>query len=103
MDQDFEEILANLPAKRARSRLEPYAALINELRDRGWGYRDIVRVLAEKCDVQTSVSNLHHFVRQHSSRQTLEARWSIQPKTPATPDSEEQFFEFDAEKPLKLT
>ena len=35
--------------KPPRSRLEPHATLIEEMRRRGWTYREIARVLAENA------------------------------------------------------
>lgn len=60
---NFEEILNSLPEKAARSRLEPYVRLINELLRRGRTYREIARILAEKCQIQVSISTIHDFVR----------------------------------------
>ena len=63
MDSKLSEILDRLPPKPPRSRLDPHAALIEELRRRGRTYREIARVLAEDCQVQTSPSNIYYFVR----------------------------------------
>lgn len=62
----FETILNSLPEKPARSRLDPYSDLIKELLSRGWTYREVARVLLEKCDVHISISTIHHFVRTRS-------------------------------------
>src|SRR6266849_612208 len=66
MDAKFKDILDALPGKPPRSRLEPYRELIEELRRRGWAYRDIAHILAEKCQVQVSASGVHNFVRTRS-------------------------------------
>jgi IS30 family transposase len=63
MDDKLSEILDRLPPKPPRSRLDPHAALIEELRRRGRTYREIARVLAEDCRVQSSPSNIYYFVR----------------------------------------
>jgi hypothetical protein len=63
MDADLKKILAELPIKPPRSRLEPYREFIEELRNRGWTYRDIAEILAEKCAVQVTASGVHDFVR----------------------------------------
>jgi IS30 family transposase len=63
MDDKVNEILDRLPPKPPRSRLDPHAALIEELRRRGRTYREIARVLAEDCQVQSSPSNIYYFVR----------------------------------------
>jgi hypothetical protein len=63
MDTDLKKILAELPIKPPRSRLEPYREFIEELRSRGRTYRDIAEILAEKCTVQVTASGVHDFVR----------------------------------------
>jgi hypothetical protein len=63
MDTDLKTILAELPIKPPRSRLEPYREFIEELRSRGRTYRDIAGILAEKCAVQVTASGVHDFVR----------------------------------------
>jgi IS30 family transposase len=40
--------------------------LINELLRRSRTYREIARILAEKCQVQVSISTIHDFVRLRS-------------------------------------
>ena len=63
MDTHLKTILAELPIKPPRSRLEPYRDFIEELRRRGRTYRDIAGILAEKCAVQVTASGVHDFVR----------------------------------------
>ncbi len=63
MDDKVNEILERLPAKPPRSRLDPHAALIEEMRRRGRTFMEIARVLAEECQVSTSPSNIHHFLK----------------------------------------
>ena len=63
MDTDLKKILAELPIKPPRSRLEPYREFIDELRSRGRTYRDIAEILAEKCALQVTASGVHDFVR----------------------------------------
>lgn len=67
MDKALDDILKILPDKPPRSRLVPYGDLIDELLQRRWTYRSIVGVLAEKCGVKVSVSNLHHFVMRRAT------------------------------------
>jgi IS30 family transposase len=63
LSDKFRAILDALPEKPPRSRLEPYSELIDELRRRRRTYREIVDVLAEKCNLRASISTLHDFVR----------------------------------------
>jgi len=63
MDANLKKILAELPSKPPRSRLEPYREFIEELRRRGRTYRDIAEILAEKCAVQVTGSGVHDYLR----------------------------------------
>jgi IS30 family transposase len=62
----LQDILNTLPEKPPLSRLETYRELIDELRQRGWTYREIVGILADKCQLTVSISTLHDFVRLRS-------------------------------------
>jgi len=76
MDDNVKEILDRLPAKQPRSRLDPHAALIEEMRRRGRTFAEIARVLAEECKISTCPSNIHHFVK-HRVRMARLARRAI--------------------------
>ena len=60
MDDKVNEILDRLPAKPPRSRLDPHAALIEEMRRRGRTFAEIARVLAGRVPGQ-------HLPEQHTS------------------------------------
>ena len=74
MSDKFRAILDALPEKPPRSRLEPYTELIDELRRRRRTYREIVSVLAEKCDLRVSINTIHDFVRAKSKEAKKAAR-----------------------------
>ena len=76
MDPNLDRILANLPEKRSRSRLEPYGALIKELLRRNRTYREIASVLLERFQLHASISTIHDFVRRWSAptRKLVRAR-----------------------------
>lgn len=63
MDEAFQAILDSLPPKPARSKLEPYAELIRELRKRGRSYREIASILAERCGVTVGIHTVYNFVQ----------------------------------------
>jgi hypothetical protein len=65
MGASIQEIINSLPEKPPRSRLEPYRELIEELLRRGRTYREIRKVLAEKCGLRIALSTLHGFVAPH--------------------------------------
>jgi hypothetical protein len=62
MEVNFQEILDALPEKPPRSRLEPYRDLIEGLLNRGCTYREIKKILAEKCGLGVALSTLHGFM-----------------------------------------
>jgi hypothetical protein len=126
MDDDLKKILAELPIKPPRSRLEPYREFIEELRSRGRTYRDIAEILAEKCAVQVTASGVHDFVRARTRAKTksnpLPVSNPVAAETsPASASSEEvqrkiaalkarntaaepgpRGFEYDPDQPLRL-
>lgn len=65
-DEEIQSILDALPEKQPRSRLEPYGQLLDELRKRGRTYREIERILHEKCHVHVPRSTINDFVRRRS-------------------------------------
>ena len=116
MGPELSEILKSLPPKPPRSRLEPYAALVSELRLQGWTYRVIASLLAEKCGLRVCASNIHHFVhaRPVLTRQTEHRPTRTKPKDALgqgigppngqrvdTP-TEEPGFTFDPGEPLRI-
>jgi hypothetical protein len=66
MDQTFQAILDSLPPKPSRSKLEPYAELIHELRRRGRSYREITGILSDRCGIKVGVHTVYNFVRVRS-------------------------------------
>ncbi len=66
MEEVFQAILDSLPPKPARSKLEPYAELIRELRKRGRSYREIASILAERCGVTVGIHTVYNFVQVRS-------------------------------------
>ena len=63
MNKVLRDILRSLPDKPPRSRLDPYRGFIEELVSQGRSYREIARILLEKCGVRVSISTLHDFVQ----------------------------------------
>jgi hypothetical protein len=91
-DDQMRNILANLPQKLSRSRLEPYRKLIAALRRRGRPYREIAEILEQKCQLRVSAAAVHNFVRlrlrrnrNREARQTPRAAIRNQVSLPAVP------------------
>jgi hypothetical protein len=74
MDHALDAILKSLPPPRRRSKLEPYAALIRALRDRGRSYREIVAILRERCGLSVGVHAVYRFVQRRAQRHTARRR-----------------------------
>jgi len=74
MEGKFQDILSSVTVKPGRSRLEPYAELVDELHRRKLTCRDIAAVLAEKCQFQVSKSAVNNFVRALGRRKRSSAR-----------------------------
>ena len=69
MDNAFQDILDSLPHKPPRSKLEPYAELIQELRKRGRSYREIAGILTTRCGVSAGTHTVYNFVRVRAQAQ----------------------------------
>ena len=87
MEPKFHDVLSSVDAKQGRSPLEPYAELVDTLRDRGLTCRDIAALLAEKCQFVTSKSAVSRFLlarvrRRRSTARKLSRR--VSGWTPAT-------------------
>jgi IS30 family transposase len=63
LDDQIAKFLAEADARPARSKLEPCAELIRELRKRRWTFRKIADALREKFAVTASPSTIHDFLR----------------------------------------
>jgi IS30 family transposase len=68
MEKAHQAILDSLPARRRRSKLEPYAALIQALRARGRSYREIVAILRERCGLHVAMHTIYYFVRARAQK-----------------------------------
>ena len=84
MDDNFRAILDSLPKKRQRSKLEPYTELIDQLRRRGRTYREIARILAEKCDLIVASSTIVRFVASRSKKKHKCSKHRESRKAPST-------------------
>ena len=79
-------LLHGLPDQASRSGLEPYRELVLEMRRRNFSYRQVAKVLVERCGFEISHSSIHDFIRKHCDT-TLPATSSgvEEPTKPATP------------------
>ena len=79
LDDQIANFLADADPRPARSKLEPYAELIRELRQRRWTFRKIADALGERFAVTASPSTIHDFAKVRAHR----ARAEAQPTQPA--------------------
>ncbi len=75
LDDQIAKFLADAETRPARSKLEPCAELVRELRQRRWTYRKIADALREGFAVTASPSTIHDFVKVRARR----AKAEIQP------------------------
>jgi len=74
LDDQIANFLADADARPARSKLEPYAELIRELRQRRWTFRKIADALRERFAVTASPSTIHDFARVRAQRARAETQ-----------------------------
>jgi hypothetical protein len=67
------QALFNLPEKPPRSKLEPYRALIGDLRLKNWSFREIAALFAESLGLAVAPSTLHNFVKVRAAGKTVPA------------------------------
>ena len=68
MDNKLRGILETLPESLPRSCLDPVREFIDDLRRRGRTYREVVRILAERCEILVSVSTVHRFMHSRTRK-----------------------------------
>ena len=71
-EAQIQALLQGLPERAIRSGLEPYRELVLELRRRSFSYRQIAKLLAERCGLEISHSAIHDFIRKHGATPPLE-------------------------------
>ena len=115
----MSHLLPSSRGKPFRSKLEPFAEIIRELRRKRNSYQEIRRKLREEHGLSASCSTIFSFVKVRSKRRNFYAMAeAVSPinSTPAqpTPDAIEKLrrkpipepkkklFEFDENKPLTL-
>ena len=74
LDDQIANFLADADARPARSKLEPYAELIRELRQRRWTFRKIADALCERFAVRASPSTIHDFAKVRAQRARAETQ-----------------------------
>ena len=75
MEPELRTILASLPPKPPRSKLEPHRELIRELRRKGRTYREVSRLFNDRLGLYVAPSTLHSFVKvraKHRKRMQFE-------------------------------
>jgi hypothetical protein len=66
-EAQIHALLQGLPERAIRSGLEPYRELVLELRRRSFSYRQIAKLIVERCGFEISHSAIHDFVRKHGA------------------------------------
>ena len=68
MDENIRTALDQTPDRAPRSKLEPHADLIRQLRRKGRTYQDIAQFFAEHLNIKVAPSTIHAFVRVRALR-----------------------------------
>jgi hypothetical protein len=131
MDERLRQLLDQIPERPPRSKLEPHADIIRELRRKRRTYQEIATFFREHLQLSVAPSTLHDFVKtrarqaRHRSLDKTElaaestapaqsgplpspaptpfpARQTTVNVSPATASLERPRFEFDPEQPLTL-
>jgi hypothetical protein len=68
LDDKITAFLAAADAKAARSKLEPFADLIRQLRQRRWTYVQIAHALSEQFGLAVHPTTVHAFVKVRSGK-----------------------------------
>lgn len=70
-EAQIQALLQGLPDRASRSGLEPYRELLLEMRRRNFSYRQIAKLLIERCGFAISHSTIHDFIRKHGATAPL--------------------------------
>jgi len=108
MDEAFKQILDTLPARKTRSRLEPYGELIREMRLRLYTFGEIAAFLGDRYGVTVTASGVHDFVRRRTrwngartfAAETGAVRSNTKPSVDSSVDP--TGFTYDPAEPLRL-
>lgn len=82
MEPALKELIASLPQKPPRSKLEPHTEFIREMRRKGRTYREISKLFREHLGLHVAPSTLHSFVKvraRHRRRRQFELPSPRQP------------------------
>ena len=129
-EAQIQALLQELPERAIRSGLEPHRELVLELRRRSFPYRQIAKLLMERCGFEISHSAIHDFIRKHGAtpppvtfagaeeharpvpthpnperrvaNASIRDRIEALKRQKAAPQVEETGFRFDPAKPLHL-
>jgi hypothetical protein len=106
--------LLNLPERPPRSKLEPFRAVIRDLRLKNWSYREIAALFGESLNLAVAPSTLHNFVRVRATEKASPAipaplirklghAGGSAPEQNSSPARSPQLFEFTPGEALKLS
>jgi len=90
MDDAIRSALDQMPEK-SRSKLEPHADIIRELRRKGRTYEEIAQFFAERLNLKVAPSTIHAFVRVRARRRQrtrIELSSSLEYASPGTSETE---------------
>ena len=96
MDETLRQLLAEMPERPPRSKLEPHAEVIRELRKKRRTYQEIAAFFREHLQLSVAPSTLHDFVKTRARQ--ARNRDAVAPELP-----EAQPQDVQAEAPVVTT
>jgi len=85
-ETQIHALLQGMPGRASRSGLEPYRELVLEMRRRNFSYRQIAKLLIERCGFAISHSTIHDFIRRHGTTTPLvKSGGGEDPQKPVSP------------------
>ncbi len=81
MDEKLRQLLEQLPERPPRSKLEPHAEIIWELRKKRRTYEEIAAFLREHVEVTAAASTIYEFVKRRAKQ--ARPRAATKPEVPA--------------------
>ena len=85
MDEKLRHLLDQMPERAPRSKLEPHAEVIRELRKKRRTYQEIAAFFREHLQLSVAPSTIHDFVKTRARRQARERALTM-PELPAHPE-----------------
>lgn len=96
LEKKIAQFLANAEAKPARSKLEPYDAVIRTLRQKRWTYKAIAEALTAEFGLKINPKTVWDYLKVHQGTAKTSIRESSAPATKLPQETPRRRFNLDA-------